>query len=155
MRPLVTIVLCAGLGVAAYAAFRSGSPSVESEVTAKRVSVPGWDQLDTCSPMQSLDDTKELTFLEDHTVNILEREAKTLRELGPSTAAGTWAFDESAERYFVTLSQQRKSYILVHPEDSGVCILASGEIAAANIGESWFSRIAEDADDDHDPDDRY
>ena len=155
MAPWAKFLLFAGAAIAVYAAVK-GSPTETNKAATKRTAVPGWEQLDDCSPMQSLDDTKELTFLKDHTVNLQEREAKTERELGPSKAAGTWAFDESAKRYLVTLAQQQKSYALIQPENSGVCILLSGELAAANMSDSWFGRTPEDTyDDDRDPSDRY
>jgi hypothetical protein len=160
MSPLARVVLFAGLAaVVVYAAVKGNLTGTNltgtDKATAKRTAAPGWEQLDACSPMQSLDDTRELTFLEDHTVNLLERETKTKRELGPSKVAGTWAFDESAKRYFVSLAQQQKSYVLIQPDNSELCILLSGEPTAANISESWFGRTLEDMNDDREPPDRY
>lgn len=152
MGPLARFVLFAGIAVMVYVGI-AGNLSETKKATAKLPLAAGWEQLDACSPMQSLDGTRELTFLEDHTVKLLEREAKTQRALGPSKAVGAWAFDEPAKRYFVTFAQQQKSYALVQPENSELCILIYGELAAANIGESWFSRT-QDVYDDSEPPDR-
>jgi hypothetical protein len=35
----------------------------------------------------------------------------------------------------------RQTGTLIKPEDSGVCILARGDIGAVNIRESWFGRF--------------
>jgi hypothetical protein len=118
--------------------------SETSKTTKKNLPIIGWEQLDACSPMQSLDGTRELTFFEDHTVKLLEREPKTHRALSPPAFAGTWALEPSSKRYLVTLAQQQKSYVLVQPENSEMCILLSGELAAANIGESWFGPTLQD-----------
>jgi hypothetical protein len=151
MTPLTKFVLFAGFAAAVYGVVAGNLPET-IKATAKLPPAAGWEQLDACSPMQSLDGTRELTFLKNYTVKLLEREAKTQRVLGPNKAVGVWAFDEPAKRYFVTLAQQQKSYSLVQPENSEVCILIYGELAAANIGESWFSRTQDVYDDSEAPD---
>jgi hypothetical protein len=153
MGPLTKFVLFSGFGVVAVYVVIAGNLREANKAPAKLAAVAGWEQLDACSPMQSLDGTKELTFLADHTVELLEREAKTQRALRPSQAVGGWAYDESAKRYFVTLAQQQKSYTLVQPENSDQCILVYGELAAANMLESWFG--SEDTQGNMDPPDRF
>jgi hypothetical protein len=152
MGSLQKIALFAGFAVAVYAVF-SGNLLKTYRATAKLPPAAGWEQLDACSPMQSLDGTKELTFLEDHTVKVVEQEAKTQSALRPSRTAGAWAYDQSTQRYFITLEQQQKSYTLVQPENSEVCILIYGELTAANMRESWFSTV--DIQSDIEPPDRF
>jgi hypothetical protein len=118
-------------------------------------SPPGWEELVGCSPLQSFDDTKELDVFEDHTVTMEVKEAKTGKVLSPRKKAGTWAFDELAKRYFITLGEQQKSYALIQPENSEVCMLIFGEQEAANINETWFGRTLEDQNSDMEPPDRY
>jgi hypothetical protein len=154
MTPLGKFLLFAGIVGVAYVVF-IGDHSETKKGTRKQPPVAGWEQLDACSPMQTLDDTRELTFIEDHTIKLEEREAKTGRALGPSTLAGTWAFEESTHRYFVTLADQQKSYALVQPENSEVCILMNGDLGAANLAESWFGRTLQDLYGDLEPPDRY
>jgi hypothetical protein len=157
MKPWIKFLLFAGGACVVYVMVTSG-PSKIAKPVPKPPPTPGWMQIDACSPMQSFDGTKEITFREDHTVELLERDSNSQRVLAPSKVAGAWAFDEAARRYFVTLSQQQKSYALVQPENSEVCILLYGELAAANIGESWFAKTAQELQeefDDRDPPDRY
>jgi len=124
------------LAVAAYCAV-IGSPRQDNSPAAKSETVAGWAELYGCSLMQSLDGTRELVLLQDHTVELREKAAS-----GEQT--GTWAFDEARKRYFITLGAQEKSYTLVQPEDSEVCILARGEMTSANMEESWYSRTLQD-----------
>jgi hypothetical protein len=154
MTPLGKLILFGAIAVVIYAVV-TGNHSEKTKATVKQPPAPGWEQLESCSPMQSLDDTRELAFLEDHTVTLEEKEAKTGKVLTPNALVGTWSFDELAKRYFVTLGQQKKSYALIQPENSEVCILLYGELAAANLSESWFGRTLQDQYDDRDPPDPH
>jgi len=144
-----------GVGACVVYAVFVRDPSDTKDGNTKRTPTPGWEQLDACSPMQSIDDTRELSFLEDRTVTLEAKEAKTGKTITTNTAAGTWSYDSAGKRYLVTLGQQQHSYGLVQPENSEVCILMYGEIAAANLNESWFGRTLADFDDDRERPDPY
>lgn len=142
MTPFAKFVVFTLVAGAVYYAV---SAKVQEETRrSKSPPVAGWKELEACSPMRSLDGTRELTFLKDQSVKLLEREAKTLRALRPSKAAGAWAFEEASKRYLMTLGSGQESYVFVRPEDSEVCILARGELRSSDMSESWYGRTLSD-----------
>jgi hypothetical protein len=48
----------------------------------------------------------------------------------------------------ITLAGEERSYIIVRPENSEVCILVRGDGTSADMSESWYGRTLEDLRDD-------
>src|SRR6202035_1166257 len=90
-----------------------------------------------CGIVTSFDGSKTLEFGPGHDVILIlprsEKEAES--------ALGRWSFDEERKLYTTVLEGKMTDYTLIKPEESGVCILARGDIGAVNIRESWFGRF--------------
>jgi hypothetical protein len=108
MTPLAKFVLFSFIGSAACYAVTAKVP--RDTYHSKSLPVAGWEELDACLPMQSLDGKQALGFSENHTVQLS----------GPNVPGrkteGVWAFDESDKRYLMTLGSEQKSYVLVRPK---------------------------------------
>jgi hypothetical protein len=136
MTPFAKFVVLTLIASAAYYAVTAKVPQETKQ--SKSSPVLGWEELDACLPMQSLDGRQTLSFSENHTVQL------NGANVPGQKAEGVWAFDESGKRYLMTLGSEQKSYVLVRPEDSEVCILARGELKSSDMGESWYSRTLSD-----------
>jgi hypothetical protein len=139
-------VLCACSGLAfAYWVFVHGPEKVPT--------VPGWDDLISCSDSTSLDGTRRLSVSENSHATLYEARGPSDRRKGHETISreGTWSFDEISKRYLVVLNGETTAYLLVSPESGGMCMLIAGEVQSADLRQSWFSSPA---DDNHEPDDQ-
>jgi hypothetical protein len=140
-------ILCACAGVAfVYFIFSAKTDKVRAPIRT----VPGWEDLISCSYVTSLDGTKHLSISENNRATLYERVA--LSDKKRISIEGIWSFDEISKRYFVALNGETTTYQLVNPEGGGVCMLIAGELEAANLRRSWFSFQADD--DDNDPGDQ-
>ena len=104
----------------------------------------GWDTLSECEPFSFFDDTKSLEFSIDHKVIFIENKNEATKAPENRTD-GRWSFDQHKGRYVVTVGGSSFDYALVRPENSSVCILASGDVNAADLQKSWFGQIEIDA----------
>ena len=79
---------------------------------------------------------------------------KSIKEKGKYLSIdGSWNFDETAKLYTVTLNGEVSSFTIVEPESTGVCMLVTGDLGAADLRSSWFSSLADDdPGDDREPD---
>ena len=114
--------------------------SAEGARRASQPEVAGWDEIHECGSLTSFDGTRTLDFDRRHTASVTEKSSsepdKPERKID-----GTWSFDAETERYTVVLADSSADYVLVKPEDASVCILASGDVGAVNLRDSWFARI--------------
>jgi hypothetical protein len=115
-------------------------PLRPAKLQEKALAPPGWEQLDACSPMQSLIGTSEIAFQPNHTVSVTTEDVQS----GTKPSVGSWAYDMAAKRYLITFGAHAEAYALVRPKDSEVCILVRGDETSANMTESWYGRTMED-----------
>jgi hypothetical protein len=116
------------------------------EKTPATLSPAGWDDLITCSELVSIDGAKRLSLSEDHVLKVYDKTGTKKAE------SGTWSYREQSKQYSIVLADQSWDYVLVSPNGSDTCILASGNVEAANLRASWFSINTEYDDsreDDH------
>ena len=140
MTPFAKFAAFTLLAIAAYYTVTGKVP--QETLRSKGPPVAGWEELDACLPMQSLDGGQTLSFSEDHKIQL-----SGANVTGHETE-GVWAFDESGKRYLMTLGSEQKSYVLVRPEDSEVCIFARGDVKSSDMSESWYSRTISDLQSD-------
>jgi hypothetical protein len=124
---------------ALYVMFFSGNTIKPSA----KPSPPGWEELSECAFVTSLDGTKELDLFDDQ-LAVFYEESKNDRGKG-RMVEGTWAFDQSAKKYEVTIDGATTIYSIMTPERTAICMLVKGDPAAADLTASWFS-IQEDND---------
>jgi hypothetical protein len=106
----------------------------------------GWDDLIACSELVSIDGSKRLSLSENHVLKVYDKAGTKKAE------SGTWSYREQSKQYSIVLADQSWNYVLVSPNGSDTCILASGNVEAADLRASWFSITAEYDDsreDDH------
>jgi hypothetical protein len=108
--------------------------------------VPGWEKLSECSPVGSFDGSKTLSFSADRTVALLDMRDRKNRSLAESK--GAWTYDDTRDRYTVSLNNETRQYALINPDGSNVCILADGDVTAVNLQQSWFGTTSSDDSDD-------
>jgi hypothetical protein len=116
------------------------------EKTPAMLSPAGWDHLIPCSELISMDGAKRLSLSENHVLKVYDKTGTT------RTETGTWSYREESKQYSIVLSDQNWIYVLVSPNGSDTCMLASGNVEAANLRASWFSITTEYDDsreDDH------
>lgn len=100
--------------------------------------------LDLCTPFESFDAARMLTFQEkDHSVKLAEavgdeRAQGALMARNPVVTQGTWQLDETTKIVTIDLGAGKTSYKLVMPANASECILVAGEIDSANLRQSWF-----------------
>ena len=95
-----------------------------------------------CTPLVSVDGTKELEVYDDGTVVLWDDAVKD--DHGHLLAVdGKWKFDESTKLYAVTLNNTVTIYRLVEPK-IGPCMLVKGDLSNADIRASWFSKYGSD-----------
>jgi hypothetical protein len=123
--------------------------SKENARRASRPEIPGLDDIDECGSLTSFDGTKTIDFDRAHKIVVTEKSSDE-NDKSERKVSGTWSYDEENERYTVQLENTSVEYELVKPENSSVCILAPGDIAAVNLNESWFGHIEEKKEDDED-----
>jgi hypothetical protein len=109
--------------------------------------VAGWEELGSCMSVASLDGMKQLSLhlsgaatLKDDSPE-KDGEARKDRSL-----TGYWRLNEGSKRYTVTFKEESTSYLLVTSDHAPVCMLVKGDIAAADLRESWFSSTAVEDD---------
>jgi hypothetical protein len=115
----------------------------ENAHRSSRPAVAGWDEIDECGSLTSWDGTKTLDFERNHRASVSEKPSDEA-DKSERKVDGIWSFDAEKDRYIVAFKDSRVDYELVKPEDSSVCILAPGDISAANLRESWFGRIKDE-----------
>src|SRR4051794_4126870 len=91
----------------------------------------GGDELDACSPMTSMDNTQTLRLGQQHDVELIEE-----RDGNKNSKSGTWAYDQTENRYIITFGSETTSYVLITPKDWDICILAKGNAGAADLNAS-------------------
>jgi hypothetical protein len=126
----------------------------EALTTEIQSAVPGWDDLIPCSDMVSFDGTKTLTLYEDHRTSVYYKDPLKEPKEGERgvTVEGTWSFDEISKRYSVTLNGLTTDYLMLSPEDVSTCMLIKGDLEAADLRGSWFSKSDEPESDEPEPD---
>ncbi len=141
MKPMSKVLV---LALAAAAVL--GVYHLLSAENARRLSQPavaGWEDLDECGSLKSFDGTKTLDFERSHKASFTEKSANDA-DKPERKVDGTWSFDAEKGRYTVSVGDSSADYELVKPEDSSVCILAPGDVGAANLRESWFGKIEDE-----------
>jgi hypothetical protein len=109
---------------------------------------PGWDDLAPCSDALSLDRTKQLTLEIDGRAVLHDiRPVKPGEAPQDRTTNGAWRFDASSKRYSITFKDETTNYQLLASSDITTCVLVKGELDTANLLESWFATIGDDAAD--------
>jgi hypothetical protein len=92
-----------------------------------------------CSPLVSIDGTKELHVFDDGMVVLWDETVKD--ERGRTLPVeGRWDLDETTKLYAVTLNGAVTMYSLVMPR-VGPCMLVKGDLGAADLRASWFSKF--------------
>jgi hypothetical protein len=133
------VFFAAILGAIIYRAnFRADQPAAES-VPAP----PGWDELVQCTETVSFDGKRQLALLGDNSAELTEDD----KDGHPHVTFGKWAFDPSSQKYSTTFNNSTDSYSLFSKDDVLTCILVKGDLASANLLESWFSARDEDGPD--------
>jgi hypothetical protein len=134
---MVLALACAAAAGAAYVLW-DDVPSRSSH-GSRIFDIPGWDKLNPCSYLISFDGMRTLTFSARRGVRLSERgNPKDARPVAEKS--GEWSYDQTRDRYSVTLENEATQYTLYAPPNSDVCILTSGTSTAANLQESWFGR---------------
>jgi hypothetical protein len=106
----------------------------------QKPAVPGWNDLEPCAFLTSLDDKKNLALTEEQGVELVESD---LDENGVATEnrllQGRWSYDATSKRYSVTLDGDTTTYTLLSRGDPTTCILVKGDLGTADLRASWFS----------------
>jgi hypothetical protein len=121
----------------------------------QKPAVLGWNDLETCAFLTSLDDKKNLTLTEDQGAELMEAapdendaptESKKLQ--------GRWGYDAGSKRYSITLNGDTATYTLISRGEPATCILVKGDLDTADLRASWFSFPSNDdvLDYDYEPD---
>ena len=123
------IVILAALLLWSLSHFRPRS------VAASRDYPPGWDALADCSETTSFDSKKGLSLRYDSSAKLVDRtDGKAQVE------RGRWSLvDEEKHLYRVDVEGVVGNYWLLSPPDADGCMLAFGDVAAADLRHSWFS----------------
>jgi hypothetical protein len=100
-------------------------------------SASGWDDLGTCAAAISFDGNKKLTLSHDQQVELWDHSLRNKTDPDRDVMKGNWRYDRGSKRYLITLRAQTAAYRLIRPP--GSCVLLKGELAAANLEESWFA----------------
>jgi hypothetical protein len=118
-----------------------------------KLAIPGWDDLVPCSDMVSFDGMKALTLHDDHRASFYNKDPLKAPKEGEHdvTAEGTWSFDETSNRYSVTLNGLTTDYLMLSPEDVSTCMLIKGDLEAADLRGSWFAKSDEPENDEPEP----
>jgi hypothetical protein len=142
----VWIVLVTGIAIAACVLYFVFSRSEPTPVQARIPAPPGWNELEACDTMRSIDGTREAELYDDHRVVLWD--FSPLKEGEPETrkpGETTWSYDADAKRYSILIGGRTELYSLITLGEPGICILLKGDRDAANLNESWFAtRIADD-----------
>jgi hypothetical protein len=119
------------------------SGGTQNPASAPSSLIPGWDDLDECSPMTSFDGYKSLDFDSDHNVDLTEEDNPDDGKFTKSErkTSGTWSYHDEHKRFTVIINDRSTDYTLMRPEGSDVCILAVGDLRSVNITESWFGTV--------------
>ena len=116
---------------------------MENAHRSSRPVVAGWEEIDECGSLTSLDGTKTLDLERSHRAKLTEKSSDEV-DNPERKVDGRWSFDAEKDRYTVSLKDTTSEYELVKPEDSSVCILAPGDVSAVNLRGSWFGRIQDE-----------
>ena len=54
---------------------------------------------------------------------------------------GEWRYDEATTQYAITINGETTSYSLFSTDDINTCMLFKGDIASADLRESWFTTM--------------
>ena len=97
--------------------------------------VSGWETLSGCSEFVSLDNSKELSLFDDNRVRLNDKDGAKDRYVW-----GSWSYDQDTKRYSIDVNEGNAQYLMVSiPSAASTCILAAGELNAADLSNSWFS----------------
>jgi hypothetical protein len=121
--------------------FRPNDTSETQASESDDVVASGWNRLGQCARNTSFDGTKLLRLYEDHKAVIFDRD-RWANDSGASNGErikGSWTFDEQSNLYRIMFGDMSNSYRLLTQDDVKTCMLVKGELAAANLKESWFS----------------
>jgi hypothetical protein len=97
----------------------------------------GWDELEPCSVLDSLDETKEMTLSDNQAAKV--EDVSSPGDKDHKTIEGAWSYDAGSKRYAITLNGETTTYTLLARGEPTTCILFKGDIHAADLSESWFS----------------
>jgi hypothetical protein len=119
----------------------------------KPVKVSDTEWLDSCSPFETLDGQRMLTFsVADHSVVATEavgdeKAEGALSAAHPQKAEGTWVVEEETHRVDVEIGGTKENYTLLVSFSKDQCILVSGSLSGADLTKSLFATPAPDAPD--------
>lgn len=142
------ILFCGAVIVGAYFLFAGEKKGTS---LAPPPAVAGWDEIDECTPFTSFDGSQTLDFEASRKVSLANELDDTKKS--EHKIDGTWSFNEEKKRYTIFLGEAASDYTLIKPNNSTLCILASGDIGSVNMRESWFALIEDFAN--YEPEDRY
>ena len=98
---------------------------------------PGFEELVPCAFLTSIDSKKSLYLSGHH-----EARLSVTTDNGITWATGTWTLvDDDAHLYKVSLEGVDTTYTLVSAPEGEGCMLAAGDLAAADLTKSWFSSL--------------
>jgi hypothetical protein len=100
----------------------------------------GWFDLSSCAVTRSFDGTKWLLLSDDRSAEL--RESKKSEEGKGPLSKGEWRYDEATTQYAITINGETTSYSLFSTDDINTCMLVKGDIASADLRESWFTTIS-------------
>jgi hypothetical protein len=100
----------------------------------------GWDELEACGTMRSIDGMRQLQLRRD--------QAATVTDLSPAKEGESqqrkpietrWDYDSQAERYAIVIGERKDVYSLMKMQSPPVCILLKGDAGSADLNSSWFA----------------
>src|ERR1017187_1700151 len=106
--PWRKVLLACGAAVFVYATYVHRAEKITPPT------IPGWDELISCSHAVSPDGSKELLLSKDHKATLYDKSSvKTEKSNQAKGVLGEWAFDHQSKKYFVSLAGTTKEYTLL------------------------------------------
>ncbi len=136
-RTIFAGAIIVGLAIA-FICWMSPDRSSEPQEVKAVPTVPGWEELGSCTNLVSFNGKLYLALFEDHAVTQNEEKASS------DQVVGKWSYDETSKQYAVTLQSDTVLYTLVSPEGASTCMLIKGALDAADLKSSWYSLILDD-----------
>jgi hypothetical protein len=99
----------------------------------------GWSELQDCTETSSFDGKSFLALTVDQSAELTETATSKDGKDDIHVTFGQWNYDPASKKYAITFNGKTKNYVALSMDDVATCILVSGELASANLLESWFS----------------
>ncbi len=131
--PWIALIVTACASLAIYEIY------FRPDKTELRPLETGWFDLSSCAVTRSFDGTKWLSLSDDRSAEL--RESKKSEEGKDRLSKGEWRYDEATTQYAITINGKTTSYSLFSTDDINTCMLFKGDIASADLRESWFTTM--------------